>query len=71
MFIMCAEKQRQSAYYAAQCRRRKVRTIHDGEMLTFSSLKEASEKLNIPSSAICNSCRYGIIVKGGFQFNYV
>ncbi len=70
MFIMCTEKQRQSAYYAAQCRRRKVRTIHDGEMLTFSSLKEASEKLNIPSSMICVSCKHGVIVKGGYLFEY-
>lgn len=69
--MMCTEKQRQSAYYAAQCRRRKVSTIRNGETLTFSSLKEASEKLNIPSSRICESCRYGIIVKGGYQFNYV
>lgn len=71
MFMMCTEKQRLSAYYAAQCRKRKVSTTRNGETLTFSSLKEASEKLNIPSSRICESCRQRKIVKGGYLFEYV
>lgn len=65
------EKQIASAYYAAQCRRRKVSTTRNGETLTFSSLKEASEKLNIPSSMICRSCRYSIFVGGGYLFEYL
>lgn len=64
------EKQIASAYHAAQCRRRKVSTTRNGETLTFSSLKEASEKLNIPSSMICVSCKYGVIIKGGYLFEY-
>ena len=64
------EKQIASAYHASQCRRRKVSTTRNGETLTFSSLKEASEKLNIPSSMICVSCKYGVIVKGGYLFEY-
>lgn len=65
------KRQIEGAYHAAQCRKRKVSTTRNGETLTFSSLKEASEKLNVPSSRICESCRQGIIVKGGYQFNYV
>ena len=65
------ERQIHAAYKAAQSRKRKVSTCHNGTVLTFSSLKEASEKLSIPSSAICNSCRYGVKVKRCYNFNYV
>ena len=64
------ERQILAAYKVAQSRKRKVGTCRNGTVLTFSSLKEASEKTNLPSSSICNSCKYGIKVKG-LKFNYV
>ena len=63
-------KQIEAAHYAAHCRKRKVRTSRNGITLEFSSLKEAGESLKIPSSSVCNSCKYGIKVKG-LRFSYV
>lgn len=59
-----------NAYRAAQCRRREVCTLINGTLRTFPSIKAASAATGVPSPSICNSCRYGIIVKGGYQFMY-
>jgi hypothetical protein len=55
---------------ATQKRKRKVCTIYNGKSQNFSSLKEASEKTNVALSHICQSCKYGIKVKG-LKFSYV
>ena len=49
---------------------RKVSVMINGRSMMFQSLKEASVSLNITSSKICVSCKYGVKVKGHL-FHYV
>ena len=51
-------------------KQRPVNQIKNGEIInTFKSIKQASQKLNVSSSAIFSSCKYGWKCKG-YNWNY-
>lgn len=57
---------------ATAARMRPVALIRKGVVITsFHSIKEAGEKLNIPSAHICMNCRGKLRTAGGMEFIYI
>lgn len=57
---------------ATAARMRPVALIKNGAVITsFHSIKEAGEKLNIPSAHICMNCRGKLRTAGGRKFIYI